>query len=183
MAKIPKRFEWLNGIGTLPRLLTVGLKYLDLKELPGTKNNNPVIMKWAEELGVSDIYPNDEVSWCALGMAHICVEAGKPMPYKRYEILRAKSFATWGNEVPRDDEKLGDILVFNRPGGHHVALYIAETKTTFWVYGFNQSNKVGFTEIAKNRLMAARRYYAIGSPASAKKYFMDTSGEVSTNEA
>ena len=64
-----------------------------------------------------------------------------------------------------------------------MAICVAETPTTFWVYGFNQSNKAGFTEIEKKRCRGARRYYAIGAPASAKKYFMDTSGKVSTNEA
>lgn len=183
MAKLPKKFKWLNEIGTLPRLLSEGLRFLDLKELPGTKNNNPVIMQWAKDLGVSDIYVNDEVSWCALGMSKICVLAGKPMPFKRYEIVRAASFLKWGNEVPIEEAQCGDVLVFSRIGGNHVALYVAETPNTFWVYGFNQSNKAGFTEIEKKRCRGARRYYAIGAPASAKKYFMGTSGKVSTNEA
>lgn len=182
MGKLPAKFKWLNEIGTLPRLLSEGLRFLDLKELPGTKNNNPVIMQWAKDLGVSDIYVNDEVSWCALGMSKICVLAGKPMPFKGYEVLRAASFLQWGNPVPDGEEILGDILVFTRPGGNHVALYVAETPKTFWVYGFNQSNKAGFTEINKDRCIGRRRYYAIGAPASAKKYFMGTSGTVSTNE-
>jgi uncharacterized protein (TIGR02594 family) len=179
---IPARFTWLNTIGELPRLVSTGLQYLGLKEITGV-NSNPVIMNMAKQLNVNKIYTNDDMSWCALFISFICKIADKPMPYKEWAILRAASFKTWGNEVEKGKEALGDILVFSRPGGHHVAIYIAETPTTFLVLGGNQSNAVSFTEIRKTRLLTARRFYKTGMPDSAKKYFVSSTGLVSSNES
>jgi len=174
-------FDFIHTIiPPLPKLLTAGLQYSGLKEYPGTKNNNPAIMSMARELKVGSIYPNDELAWCALFMCYLLYITGKLMPYKSYEILRASSFITYGEEslVPM----FCDILVFKRPEGYHVALYIAETDDTFIVYGGNQSNSVGFTEIKKIRLVVARRYYEIGPPACVKRYFLKSSGIISTDE-
>lgn len=177
---LPKKYEFLNTIGTLPKLVATGLQYLGLKEYAGS-GNNPVIMKMAEELGVKNIYKGDEISWCALFICYLCHICGKPMPFKGYEILRAASFAKWGEAVVRGQEQLGDILVFTRPGGNHVGLYIAESNQSFHVLGGNQSNAVTITEISKLRLSAARRSY-MTIPASVKKYVIDSSGNLSTNE-
>src|SRR5690606_3306636 len=106
----------------------------------------------------------------------LCKITGKPMPYKSYEILRAASFATWGNPVERGDERLGDIAVFKRPGGNHVAIVIAVTDTSLVVLGGNQSNAVTITEISKSRVSAVRRYYSIAAPESAKQYKVTSSG-------
>lgn len=179
---IPTKYKWLTTIGTLPKLVTAGLSFLGLKEAPGA-GNNPVILDMAKRLGVSSIYTSDSISWCALFISYLCVISGKPMPYTSYEILRAASYQTWGNEVPKGKEALGDILVFKRPGGNHVGIYIAESANTFHVLGGNQSDSVSFTEIKKDRLIACRRYYSIAPPASVKKYILSSSGMISTNEA
>lgn len=179
---LPKKYQWLNEIGILPKLIAEGLKYYGIKEITGEKNN-PEILKMAEALGVEKIYTNDEISWCAVFICYLCLQTGKPMPFKEYEILRAASFTKWGNPVVRGSEQFGDILVFTRPGGGHVGLLIAESKDTFHVLGGNQSNAVTITEISKYRLSAARRYYATKAPESVKMYILDSSGKVSTNEA
>jgi uncharacterized protein (TIGR02594 family) len=179
------KYKWLETVGTLPKLVSAALQYLGLKEIPGI-TSNPVIIEMAKGLGVSDIYTNDDTSWCAIFINHLLRICGKPpIDYKgdRYNILRAKGLADWGNPVVRGEEQLGDIGIFNRPGGGHVAIIIASTEDTFVVIGGNQSNAVTFTEIAKNRLLTARRFYATDPPASAKKYTMDSSGLVSKNEA
>lgn len=177
---IPPKFSFLEGIGTLPNLVVASLNYLGLKEYPGTTNNNPVIMNMAKSLGISNIYQNDEVAWCALYMCHLCKITNKPMPFTGYDILRAKSFENWGVASPQ--ASLGDVLVFKRPEGAHVGLYIAESPTTYFVLGGNQSNSVNITEIAKNRLTAVRRYYSIAPPASVKPYMTNSSGNISINE-
>lgn len=174
--------SFLNTIGTLPKMVTEAMKYLGTKEIPG-KQSNPVIMNMAKELGISNIYTNDDTPWCALFMSYICKKSGKPIPFSGYHYLRAASFSKWGKAVGKDDAQLGDILVFTRQGGGHVGLYIAETEKTFVVLGGNQGNAVSFTEIAKNRLSDVRRYYSIAAPESAKKYYVNSSGEVSQNEA
>jgi len=78
---------------------------------------------------------------------------------------------------------LGDILVYWRPKGHHVGMYIAESVGTFLTLGGNQGNAYSAVEIEKSRLLAARRFYAIAPPASVKKYYIQPSGEVSENES
>lgn len=182
MPTLPKKYSWISTRGPLPKLVTAALNYLDLKETPGS-GNNPIIMGMAKRLGVDNIYIGDSMSWCALFISYLCIIADKPMPYKQYEILRAASFTNWGNPVEKGKEAFGDILVFKRPGGNHVGIYIAESDTTFHVLGGNQSDSVNFTEIKKDRLLAARRYYQIAPPASVKKYKLSSSGVVSTDEA
>ena len=181
---IPKKFNWLTTIGVLPRLVQAAIEYIGLKEVPGQKNN-PVIMQMAEAVGVADIYKNDDTSWCALFISFLCKKTNKPLPLTKdkYDYIRAAWFLKYGNPVRSGDEKLGDILVFQRTGGNHVGIYIAESKDTFYVLGGNQGNSVSIAEISKFRLREARRFYATGGPASVKKYYLDTSGKVSTNEA
>lgn len=181
---IPAKYSFLETIQP-PKLVAAGLQYLGIKEIPGAKNN-PVIMDMAVALGVQDIYKNDEMSWCALFINNMIRIAGKPPVDHggdRYNLLRAKWLANWGGPVIRGDERLGDVLVFAREGGGHVGLYIAESKDTFHVLGGNQSNSCTISEIAKVRLISCRRYYSVAMPASAQKYFIDSTGQVTTNES
>lgn len=184
--QLPSQYKWVLNIGTLPKLLEVGLKYYGTHEIKGPQNN-PVIMEMAKRVGVADIYTSDDKqAWCALFMFNLCIEAGKPLPVvgkDRNNYLRAYTFCRYGKAVAFGDEKMGDIVVFTRKGGNHVAIIIAETETTFVVYGGNQSNEVGFTEIEKSRRAYCGRYYETAAPPSAIKYRMNSSGLVSTNEA
>lgn len=182
---LPAKYQWLATIGPLPRMIENALSLLGTKEIKGSKSN-PVILNMAKEIGVDKIYTNDDTSWCAVFQGFICKISNKPALDPKgdiYNLLRAKSFADWGNPVVRGEEMLGDILVFKRPGGFHVGMYIAESKSTFFVLGGNQGNAVTIAEIAKTRLTACRRYYATAAPASVKKYKLDSSGKLSTNEA
>lgn len=183
--KLPEKFNWLATIGPLPKMVQLGLEHLGVKEISGA-NSNPIIINMAMELGVRSIYTNDDTSWCALFQNFICKMCSKPIVNDKgdkYNLLRAKSFADWGNPVANGDERLGDILVFKRPGGGHVGMYIAESDTSFFVLGGNQSNAVTITEIAKDRKIACRRYYATAAPDSVKKYKLNSSGILSHNEA
>lgn len=184
--QLPLKYQWVLKIGTLPKLLENGLKYYGVHEIKG-KENNPVIMEMANRVGVSDIYTSDdEQAWCALFMFNLLIESGKPLPpvgKDKNNYLRAYTFTRYGSSVPRGEEKLGDVAVFTRKNGNHVGIVIAVTKTTIIVYGGNQSDQVGFTEIDKSRLAYCGRYYQTAAPASAVQYIMDSSGEVSTNEA
>lgn len=182
--QLPDKYKWLEDIGTLPKLVSAALQYLGVKEIPG-KANNPVIMDMAKGLGLEKIYTNEDISWCALFINHLIRITGKP-PVKTdgdpYNLLRAKWMLHWGNNVEPNDEKLGDLLIFNRDGGGHIGLYVAESLSTYCVLGGNQRNAIDIIEIAKNRLIGARRYYATAAPASAKKYWLDSSGQLSYNE-
>lgn len=177
--ELPKQYNWLyKELG--PRILMEALKDYGLKEVPGAKND-PTIMKWAKELKIS-WYTADSTPWCGLGMGWWAKNAS--YPFNPAKLLAAKEWANWGKHIPKDQAMLGDVLVFSRDGGGHVGLYIGEDATSFCVYGANQSDSVGFTWIAKNRLVAVRRSpFKIGQPANIRKIQLKRTGELSTNEA
>lgn len=185
---LPKKYQFLDAIGTLPKLVNAGLLFLGIKEIPGQKSNED-ILKMAEVVGVQNIYKNDDTAWCGLFMAYLLKITGKPQPYKSYDILRAASYATWGESVALRDVQLGDIVVFKRPGGNHVAIAISISKNidggigTVHCLGGNQSNAVTIAEFPINRVTHVRRFYATKAPESAKQYVISSSGVMSVNEA
>lgn len=183
---IPEKYKWLNTIGTLPKLVSAALQYLGVKEIPGQKSN-PVIMEMARGLGVSSIYTNDDMSWCAVFINHLIKITGKPIvDYKndKYNLLRARYLLNWGHPVDKDDIRLGDVVIIERPGGGHVFILLAIAKNGNLIgIGGNQGNQVSIAEFDIDRVLGVRRYYATGIPESAKKYIVDSSGVVSTNEA
>lgn len=184
--QLTEKFQWLETIGTLPKLVSAGLQYLGVREIKGVANN-PAIMEMANALGLSKIYVSDDKqSWCALFLNYLIRITDKPRlnpDGDLYNLLRAKYLLNWGKPVQKGDERLGDLMIFNREGGGHVGLLIAQTGSTYWILGGNQNDCVNFTEIAKDRLIGARRYYATGIPTSAKHYTMDSSGKLSVNES
>lgn len=183
---LPSKFSWLLEIGPLPKVIESAIGLLGVQEIKGPKNN-PVIMGMAKSIGVQDIYTSDDLlSWCALFVNYVLWLNGKPMidpKGDKWNLLRARYLSSWGRPVTLDNMKLGDLVVFAREGGGHVAFYIAETKHSVFVIGGNQSNAVTITEIAKSRIIGVRNYYATTPPASVKKYFVDSSGKLSNNEA
>ena len=50
---LPATYRWLDDVGRLPRMLTVGLQHLGVTETVGTQHN-PTIMGWAKELDLRD---------------------------------------------------------------------------------------------------------------------------------
>jgi uncharacterized protein (TIGR02594 family) len=121
-------------------------------EFPGPQNN-PVIMAWAAETGLDAAgYTGDDVAWCGLFMAVVAKRAGKlapPVP------LRALSWVDFGNPSP--EPSLGDVLVFERKGGGHVALYVGEDDDRFYCLGGNQSDAVTIAPKERSRLKTCRR--------------------------
>lgn len=183
---LPEKYKWLNTIGTLPKLVSVALQYLGVKEIPGIKSN-PVIMDMARGLGVSSIYTNDDMSWCAVFINHLIRITGKPIvDYKndKYNLLRARHLLNWGEPVKIHDLRLGDVVIIERPGGGHVFIFIAFAKNGNVIgIGGNQGNQVSIAEFDVDRVLGVRRYYATGMPESAKQYTVDSTGVLSTNEA
>lgn len=174
-------YEWLNDVGTLPKMVSCALKYYGTLEKPG-KGNNATIMKWADQVGVARIgykYTADEVPWCGLFMAVVALEAGKPIPKGPLYALNWGAFG-----VKSAEPSLGDVLVFKRNGGGHVGLYIGEDDICYHVLGGNQSDSVSITRINKNRLFTCRRPpFKIAMPASVKPYLLKATGNISKNEA
>jgi uncharacterized protein (TIGR02594 family) len=176
MANLPAKFAFLNTVGPLPRTISEALKLYGTQEVKGN-GNNPVILKWAKDLGIRD-YNMDSIPWCGLFAATVCTRAGKDVVDGP---LWARNWTKFGVEA--DHAALGDILVFVRDGGGHVAFYIAETPTTYFCLGGNQGDSVSITEIAKSRCIAARRPIYNNQPASVRRYTLSSSGHVSVNEA
>ena len=175
MANLPSKYAFLNMIGTLPRTIQEALKLYGTLETQGN-GNNPVILKWAKELGIRG-YDMDSIPWCGLFAAVVIERAGKdavPAP------LWARNWTAFGKKPYRAG--LGDILVFVRDGGGHVGFYIAESDTTYHVLGGNQGDAVSICEIAKSRCIAFRRPLYTIKPPTAKAYQLSSTGKISTNE-
>jgi uncharacterized protein (TIGR02594 family) len=164
----------------LPRHIQTALDWLNVSEIPGAKSN-PLILAWADELGLKNIYTSDNMAWCGLFVSICLKRAGRPIPIPKdiYDYMRALKFQTLWNKT--DTAGLGDILVFSREGGGHVGFYVGETTTTYMVLGGNQGDKVSIVPILKSRCVAIRRpIYANYKP---EKILVDTSAPISTNEA
>lgn len=175
---LPDEYRWLNDEKS-PRLLLEALHWYGTLEIPGDANN-PVIIEWAKEVGgwIGSWYIQDSVAWCGLFLALCAKRAGFPFTQK---ALAAKEWAAWG--MPSMDPMLGDVLVFVRPEGGHVGIYVGEDKECYHVLGGNQSDCVCITRIKKSRLLAARRcQWKTGQPPNVRKIFLSADGEISNNE-
>lgn len=158
-------------------MVSEGMRLLGTVEVPGP-GNNPLILAWAKETELDNVYRADETPWCGLFVALLVKRTGRlPVPTP----LWALSWRTFG--VKAATPSLGDILVFKRPGGGHVGLYIAEDAQAYHVLGGNQGNRVSITRIAKSRLVDARRPIYRAQPDTVKPYVLQASGELSNNEA
>lgn len=177
---IPEKYKWLTSEPG-PKMILEGLKIYGTAELVGPKHN-PVILGWADEIGIGGLVNDDEQAWCGLAHAYVAFKAGKSLlPLKGWDLLRALKWLDWG--IPIEEPELGDTLVFKRPGGGHVGQYIFQTQTTYGCMGGNSSNTYKIVEIDKARLVGARRPRYVVKPANVRKIFLLPSGEISTNEA
>lgn len=173
MTILPPQYAWLlNEPG--PKLLVEAIKLFGIQEAVGLADN-PVILEWAKEIGAD--YFADSTPWCGLFVGLVAHRAGKPVVKAP---LWARSWATWGDPSPVPS--LGDVLVFARDGGGHVALYVGEDEEAYHCLGGNQGDKVCIKRLAKPRLIAARRLYKVGVPANVRRIILKASGELSTQE-
>jgi uncharacterized protein (TIGR02594 family) len=171
--------SYLDDLGALPRMVNEGRKLLGTVETPGP-GNNPVIMGWAQELGLSRVYTADAVPWCGLFMALCATRAGKTPPAGPLWALNWMNFGT-----PAGQPCLGDVLVFVREGGGHVAMYVGEDRDGYYhTLGGNQSDRVCVERIPKARLHGARKPpFAIQMPESREPIILSANGQISTSEA
>lgn len=171
------KYHWIY-LEKAPKLLLVSRSLIGVSEYIGNKNN-PTILEWAREVGLSGYYTNDNIPWCGLFIAYCCHKANLPICK---QPLWARNWATWGNAATLP--MLGDILVFGRKGGGHVGIYIGEDSSCYHVLGGNQNNQVNIVRILKGRLIAARRTpWRIAQPTTVRRVLLSPSGRVSENEA
>ncbi len=163
---------------TAPKVLVQAIKLFGTKEIVGPQHN-PVIISWADELGLKKIYTSDEIAWCGLFVA-ICVKrAGKKLVENP---LWARNWVKWGTKV--DVAMLGDVLVFSRGSGGHVGFYVGEDQKAYHVLGGNQGNEVSVVRIDKKRCIGIRRTeWSNFQPKEIVQVFLDAKGNLSLNEA
>ena len=173
---LPKVYQWLASEGA-PRHLLKALELYGITEKVGAANN-PVIMGWAKEVGLENVYKADSIPWCGLFMA-IVVKRANRQPVK--DPLWALNWNNFGVAVKQP--MLGDILTFSRQGGGHVGVYVGEDNIAYHVLGGNQSDSVSVTRIGKDRLSQARRPAYNVQPINVRKIVLSSNGKLSTNEA
>lgn len=173
-----KGYEWLwKEPG--PRMLLEGLRLYGVRETPG-RADNPVIMEWARE--VNTTYPGDSTAWCGLFIS-VAAKRATWDYYPRGNALWARNWASWG--VEQKDAMLGDVLVFPRGSGGHVAMYVGEDETHYHILGGNQSDMVNIVRKAKQPILAIRRApWRVAQPENVRKVWLSSSGApTSTKES
>lgn len=166
-----KNYEWLwKEPG--PMMLVEMRNLTGTLEARGTRNN-PTIIGWAKETGVGG-YKRDSVPWCGLAMAIAAKRAN--WPHKPGgNALWARNWAEWGLPVPVP--MLGDVLVFARGKGGHVALYVGEDATHFHIIGGNQMDAVNIVRKAKSALLEARRAsWRVAQPENVRRVMLAAKG-------
>ena len=67
MSKLPDQYKWLEKVGTLPKVISIGLDLLGTKEVVGTGSNKTIIA-WRDELIATGYdlkdYSDDDIPWC-----------------------------------------------------------------------------------------------------------------------
>lgn len=129
--------------------------------------------------GVSNFIANGLVVHnCGLFIAKVVSNAGKDIVKNP---LWAQNWLNYGTKV--DEAMLGDILVFKRTGGGHVAIYVGEDSTRYYCLGGNQGDEVNIVPILKMRCIGIRRTkWSIAQPASVRKVIVKLNDRASSNE-
>lgn len=159
-------------------MLLEALKIYGTKEVVGD-GDNPVILEWAKETGLQRDYKHDATAWCGLAMAVVAKRAGKELPPGP---LWALNWAQFGHKVT-DGAKLGDMLVFKRAGGGHVAIYVGEDTDCYHCLGGNQADMVNIVRKPKSRAYAIRRANYVNQPANVRKVVLSGSGAIDNQES
>jgi uncharacterized protein (TIGR02594 family) len=151
---------------------------LGVKETLG-KDNNPTILKWAEELGLKKIYTADEIPWCGLFIGYVCHKAGKQVVK---DPLWARNWLNFGSK--ENTAMLGDVLVFSRGSSGHVGIYVGEDEKAYHVLGGNQGDAVSIVRITKVRCIGIRRtIWKVAQPTNVRVIKLNGNGLISENEA
>ncbi len=117
---------------------------------------------------------SDEIHWCGVFIAWVLREAGIPNPIPKADRMLAVSYRQIGTHC---DPKSGAVAIMRRPGGHHVALVAAVTKTHLVLLGGNQKDSVCTVHWPLDALVecrwplppvTGRELVALGSETSAR---------------
>lgn len=165
----------------IPIWLSVAKAFIGATEVPGPASN-PMILRWARDIGVPAWYEKDEQAWCAVFVNRILLACQLPMSGGGFTLLRAASFTTWGQSMLGGPVP-GAIMVFNRDGGSHVGFYVGENADYYRILGGNQGNAVSETWFAKDQLVAIRWPLPVSMPWVNRILLTEDGTPVLTNEA
>lgn len=164
-----------------PKILVQALSLLGTKEVVGSLHSK-VILGWAKELGLQNVYTNDEIAWCGLFVCYCATKGGLDINMTNEQSLWALNWNKFGTK--QTTAMLGDVLTFKRKSGGHVGIYVGEDDTCYHVLGGNQSNMVCITRIEKTRLSQIRRTkWRVSQPENVRVIKLTSDGIVSENEA
>ncbi len=170
MPTAAKGYEWLWGEPG-PVMLTEALKLYGTHEVKGSKHNR-TILGWAKETHTT--YPGDETAWCGLFISVSAKRAGWDY-HPNGNALWARNWASWGTK--QSAAMLGDVMVFPRGEGGHVAIYVGEDATHYHILGGNQSDQVGIVRKAKSPILAIRRApWKIVQPSNVRRVQLKAGG-------
>lgn len=159
MTALPSKYARVTR-ETGPKMLLEAVALFGTREFVGARHN-PVILGWAKEIGQPDC-TSDETAWCGL-FAGVCAHRAGWAARPKGNALWTRNRASWGTMADRP--MLGDVLVFPRSAGGHMALYVGEDPRQFHILGGNQGNEVTIILKEKAPLIACRRAPWRGRPS------------------
>ena len=132
------------------------MKFYGLKEVP-RELTNPTIKGWFSDLGYTY---DDSTAWCSCMMNWLAWK----LKLERSEALDARSWLNVGINVPLNEAKLGDIVIFWREDlmgwKGHVGLFHGKDDRYIYVGGGNQSDQANtkpyWIDGVKHGFMACR---------------------------
>lgn len=145
----------------MKNIIKIAASQIGVKEINGS-NNNPDIIKYAEETGITGI-TNDEIPWCSTFVNWCCKKAGLEYTGKP----NARSWLDIGISI--NDPLPGDIVVLWRnyiqSWQGHVAIFLGFSKSgnNVFLLGGNQNNMVNITEYPSEKVLGFRRLNSFSS--------------------
>jgi uncharacterized protein (TIGR02594 family) len=119
------------------------------------KGSNPRVLAYYKDAGHAWV-EDDAVAWCAAFVGAMLKRAG----LKGTGQLTARSYLGWGEHVPLDQAKPGDIVVFKRGNSTwqgHVTFFVRMNGKFITCLGGNQSDQVKESDYATSELLGIRR--------------------------
>lgn len=152
----------------MPTMLQVMQSRIGIAEVAG-KGTNPVIDKWADQVGWPNLTDND--AWCSICACSAADDAGLPMPALNVRPA-ARGWLTWGVAVPLDDVKPGDVAVWPRNNskwqGHVNVVEVIEDDWVVCIGGNQAGPKGDAVTRARKRLKSEALGFRRAVPATVK---------------
>ena len=133
-----------------PLWLEAGMKFIGLKEAPGSKDNK-IIIDWAKDEGgaIEATYTHDSIPWCALFANMTLTKAG----LKGTETLWALDFAGKWPSIKLAGAAVGAFAPMLRDGGGHIGIVVGKDQHgNVMLLGGNQSDAVNIKPFSRSRL-------------------------------